>query len=151
MSICTCMYFVPKVSNLDPMMYICKLFHFCWRGFWFITHVFFVIISLFRILSVIHNSIAMISLKNVFHGGIRTLVFSSWGGCDVHCAAPPGLVIYVFSFKLCLKTVDVDQVFKNQQLQNFDGRCWNFFARKPSSPENGLRSQSYYHEPLAKL
>jgi hypothetical protein len=38
-----------------------------------------------------HNSIVMFSQKILHPGGIRTRVFCSWGGCDVHCAMPPGL------------------------------------------------------------
>jgi hypothetical protein len=36
--------------------------------------------------SIIHDSIALFSLKTFYHGGIRTRIFCSRGGCDVHAA-----------------------------------------------------------------
>jgi hypothetical protein len=37
-----------------------------------------------------HNGIVMFPLKHyMYHGGIRSRVFCSCGGCDVHCATPP--------------------------------------------------------------
>jgi hypothetical protein len=35
----------------------------------------------------------MFSLKILYHGGIRTQVFSSWGVCDVHCPTPLGYFV----------------------------------------------------------
>jgi hypothetical protein len=49
---------------------------------------------------VIYNSIAMISLKILYPGGIRTRVFGSWGGSYVHFATPPGLKDVQFVNKL---------------------------------------------------
>jgi hypothetical protein len=43
-----------------------------------------------HIKSIIHNRIAMISLKTFYPGGIRTQVFCFFGGYDIHCATPPG-------------------------------------------------------------
>jgi hypothetical protein len=43
-----------------------------------------------HIKSIKHNGIPIISLKTLYTGGIRTRVFWSWRGCDVHCATPPG-------------------------------------------------------------
>jgi hypothetical protein len=39
----------------------------------------------------LHNSIAVIALETLHPGGIRTRVFYFSGGCDDHCATPPGL------------------------------------------------------------
>jgi hypothetical protein len=41
----------------------------------------------------VYNSIAKFSQKTSYPGGIRTWVFCSWSGCDVHCATPPGLQV----------------------------------------------------------
>jgi hypothetical protein len=45
-----------------------------------------------RILSQLHilNSIAMISPKTLYPVGNRIRVCSCSGGCDIHCATPPG-------------------------------------------------------------
>jgi hypothetical protein len=44
--------------------------------------------------SILHNGIAMFSLKNFFPCGIRTQ--SSVFEADVHCATPPGHTFYEF-------------------------------------------------------
>jgi hypothetical protein len=44
--------------------------------------------------SIKHNSIAMLSLKTLFPGRIRTRVFCSRGRFDVDCATPPGYYLF---------------------------------------------------------
>jgi hypothetical protein len=39
-----------------------------------------------HIKSMKHNSITILSIKTLYPSGIRTQVFCSWGGCNVHCA-----------------------------------------------------------------
>jgi hypothetical protein len=42
-----------------------------------------------------HGSIATyVFLKTVYPGGIRTRVFCSLGGCDVHCGPPPNISLF---------------------------------------------------------
>jgi hypothetical protein len=38
----------------------------------------------------------MISLKTLCPGGIRTRVFWSWGGCEVHCSKPTLISFLIF-------------------------------------------------------
>jgi hypothetical protein len=54
----------------------------------------------------VHISIAMILLKTLYPGGIRTRAFRSRFGCAVHCATPPGtdvMILKIFSPKKLAK------------------------------------------------
>jgi hypothetical protein len=47
-------------------------------------------IQIMHIKSITHDIVAMFTSKSIYPGGIRTRLFCWWGGCDVHCAKPPG-------------------------------------------------------------
>jgi hypothetical protein len=50
-----------------------------------------------RMKSVIDDSTAMFPKKPRALCRIRTRLFCSWGGCDVHCVTPPGpLILFIF-------------------------------------------------------